>query len=49
MTNFSFKFKKPYFWPFPQYLGQKKVFPQNQDVMHNFLMVSGTMPKFREI
>ena len=24
MTKFFFKFKKPYFWPFPLFLGQKK-------------------------
>ena len=52
MTKFLFKFKKPYFWPFLAYFpnfGGKKVFPQNRVAMHNFLRVSGTMPKFREI
>ena len=49
MTYF-FKLKKknlffanvPNFW-------SKRVFPQNQAVMHNFIRVSSTMPKFREI
>ena len=52
MTKFFFKFKKPYFWPllayFPNILG-KKGFPENRVAMHNFLSVSGIMPKFREI
>ena len=48
-TKFFFKFKKPYFWSIsPIFLG-KKVFPKNRAVMHNFIRVSGTMPKFREI
>ena len=48
MTNFFFKFKKPYFWPTSPIFGAKKVFPPNRVVMHNFLKVSGTIPKFRE-
>ena len=42
-------FNFPYFWPTSPIFGAKIVFPQNQVVMHNFLKVSGTMPKFREI
>ena len=38
-----------YFFSISPILGAKKVFPKNQAVMHNFIRVSGTMLKFREI
>ena len=49
MNKFFFKFKYPYFWSTSQIFGTKNVFPKNPAVMHNFIRVSGTMPKFREI
>ena len=48
MTEFFFKFKKPIFGPFPQYLGQKKFF-KKVGVMHNFIRVSSILAKPREI
>ena len=53
MTKFLFKFKKlhcwPIFGPFPQFLEQKKFFsPKSPTVMHNFIRVSRTMPKFKK-
>ena len=39
MTKFFFKFKKPIFGPFPQFLGQKTFFKKNWVVMHNFIIV----------
>ena len=39
-----------YFWPISSFFGAKKVFPKkSSSVMHNLIMVSSTMPKFREI
>ena len=49
MTKFFFKFKKHIFGPFPQFLGQKKFFLKNQVVMHNFIRLSSTLAKSREI
>ena len=51
ITNFFLKFKKTYFWPISPILGwgQKKFLPKNWAVMHNFIRVYSTMPKFREI
>ena len=49
VTKFFFKFKNPYFWHISPMFGAKKVFPKNQAVIQNFIRVSGTMPKFREI
>ena len=48
MTKFFFKFKKLYFRPISPILGTKEVFLRNRVVMHDFLRVSGTTPKFRE-
>ena len=45
MTKFFFKFKKPYFWPISPIFEAKIVFPKIGAVMHNFIRVSGTMPK----
>ena len=44
-TNFFFKLKNSYFLP----ISPIKVFPKNWAVMHNFIRVSSTMAKFREI
>ena len=44
-TNFFFKLKNSYFLP----ISPIKVFPKNRAVMHNFIRVSSTMAKFREI
>ena len=49
MTKFFFKFKKTIFGPFPLFLGQKKFFKENQVVMHNFIRVSSTLAKSREV
>ena len=38
-----------FFFSISPILGIKKVFPKNQAVMHNFIRVSGTTLKFREI
>ena len=49
MTKFFFKFKKPIFGPFPQFLGQKTFFKKNWVVMQNYIRVSSTLAKSREI
>ena len=52
MTKFFFKFTKNLIFDlflahFPNF--GVKVFPKNRAVMHNFIRISGTMPKFREM
>ena len=53
MTNFKKKIKKTYSWsiflPISQNFGAKKVFLKNPTLSHNFIRVSSTMSKFREI
>ena len=46
--NFSLN-SKNYFWRISLILGAKTVFQKNQVVMHNFLRVSSTLAKSREI
>ena len=41
------KFKKPYFGHFLNFGGKKKFFKNSGSVPHN-IMVSSSMPKFRE-
>ena len=42
--------QKPYFWPIFQTVGANKVFSKNSSsVTHNFIRVSSTMQKLREI
>ena len=48
MTKIFFNLNNPIFGPFPNFCG-KKSFPKNWAVMHNFIKVSNTMPKLREI
>ena len=52
MTRFSNKFKKPCFspvlGPFSPFLGKKDFPGKSSSVMHNFIWVSSTMPKFRK-
>ena len=52
MTKFFFKFTKNLIFDlflahFPNF--GVKVVPKNRAVMHNFIRISGTMPKFREM
>ena len=49
MTNFLFKFKKPYFRPISQTIERKAFFLTTPVLSHNFKRVSSSMPKFREI
>ena len=46
MTKFFFEFKKTHF---PNFWSKKIFFQKNRAVMQNFIRVSGTMTKFREI
>ena len=38
-----------YFWPISPTFGANKVFPKDLAVTHNFIKVSSTMSKFKEI
>ena len=38
-----------YFWPISPIFGASKVFPKDLAVTHNFIKVSSTMSKFKEI
>ena len=52
MTKTFFKLKKPYFWPIfwsiSPILGAEKVFQEKGSIMHNFIMVSSTIPKLKK-
>ena len=46
---FLLKSKKNFSWPISRNFGVKKVFPRNWTVMYNFIKISSTKAKFREI
>ena len=49
MTKFFNKFKKPCFFAHFSNFGGKKFFPGKcSSVMHNFIQVSNTIPRFRK-
>ena len=47
MTKFSFKFKKPYFWPISPILWRKKSFLKKYGT-HKLITFSSTIPTFKE-